>query len=189
VVASNEREAASRPWSTVVAAAVSFGAFFAFIGWYDVTGGRGWKGFAVPALTLLAGQGLGFPHWTWRKGLRLALAGVAAMGGYLLLFVLFIVPALVLGGLPIGTAYGWACDRPTAGAVAGTLAFNALVLAGCVVVFQDMPADALWPVPGVGSFATFGIIGGGVLGWVLGPRARWSVDQASALNLGSPAAG
>lgn len=50
--------------------------FFAFVGWDDTTGGRGWKGFAIPVLTAFAGQGLGFPGWTWRTGLRLAIAGL-----------------------------------------------------------------------------------------------------------------
>ena len=52
------RYSARRVSLKVTAAACSFSGFFAFVGWYDSTGGRGWKGFAIPVLTAFAGQGL-----------------------------------------------------------------------------------------------------------------------------------
>src|SRR5438093_4533019 len=102
------------PLVTAGAASCSFGAFFAFVGWYDVTGGSGWKGWAIPVLAFAAGQGLGFPGWTLRKGIRLALAGaevvletylmVLVVGTYLMLLAAYVAWPLLLflPGLPIG---------------------------------------------------------------------------------------
>jgi hypothetical protein len=170
----------------MAAAACSFSGFFAFVGWYDTTGGRGWKGFAIPVLTAFAGQGLAFPGWTWRIGLRLAIAGLGVGAALSVLIVIaFVVPPLfvVIPGLPVGAAYGWACHRVDRGLWGGLIGFSPLLLIPLGNLFHDAADASLFPAPGVPSLAIYGAVGGAILGAFLstGPSRVSEADEAGAL--------
>lgn len=159
------------PLVTVAAAAVSFGAFFAFVGWYDETGGRGWRGYAIPLFALAAGQGLGFPNWTWRKGVQLALAGALAVILFTVsLYPAFLIPPLLFlawPGVPIGFAFGALMRRAGSGTLAGLLAFNPVSIFVLAKALDDLAPDAMFPAPGIRSFSIWGAIGGGLLALAL----------------------
>jgi hypothetical protein len=158
----------------MAASACTFSSFFAFVGWYDVSGASGWKGFAIFALTAFAGQGLAVPGWTWAAGSRLALAGLLA-GAFLSLavFIALAIPPLllVIPGLPIGLACGWARHHVALGSWGGLLGFNAILVVGLTAVFHDSVDTMFFPAPGVASLALYGAFGGAVLGWFLAERA------------------
>jgi hypothetical protein len=161
------------PLVTAGAAACSFGAFFAFVGWYDFTGRSGWKGWAIPVLALAAGQGLGFPRWTPRRGIRLALAGAEAVVLIELLMLLAYAAwpvLLLLPGLPIGFAFGHAQGRMVSGGIAGFVGFNLLSIAVLAIYFQDLAPDSMFPAPGVVSLGIWGAGGGALLAFALTRR-------------------
>jgi hypothetical protein len=155
------------------ASACTFSSFFAFIGWYDVTGVQGWKGFAIYVLAAFAAQGLAVPGWTWNSGVRLAVAGLVAVSflSFAMVVAFFLPPLfLVIPGLPIGFGCGWARRHVVLGSWGGVLGFNALILVGLNAIFHDAVDTAFFPAPGVISLAIYGALGGTVLGWFLADR-------------------
>ncbi len=136
--------------------------------------------------TAFAGQGLAFPGWTWRTGLRLAIAGLGVGAALSVLIVIaFVVPPLflVIPGLPIGAAYGWACHRVDRGLWGGLVGFSPLLLIPLGNLFDDAAEASVFPAPGVPSLAVYGAVGGAILGALLStsPSRVSGTDEAGAL--------
>jgi len=90
---------------------------------------------------------------------------------------------LVIPGLPIGAAYGWACRGVDRGSWGGLIGFSPLLLIPLGNLFHDAAEASLFPAPGVPSLAIYGAVGGAIFGAFLSisPAHVSGTDEAGAL--------